>query len=235
MNDATAASLRQCKGILFDFGGTLDSDGEHWLDRFYELYREAGVDVPQAEIKRVFYHADQLCCDDPQVNHLGLRPLMEHHVAIQFAALGRSNRDQQARLVEGFCSKSEHYLRRNAELLQRLRQRYRMGVVSNFYGNVEVLCTEAGLVQSLAVIVDSTRSGLSKPAPEIFQRALEVLGIDTSAVIFIGDSYERDMIPARQLGMKTVWMEGPHPRLPENPPPVDSHISELTELALLAS
>ena len=27
-----------CEAILFDFGGTLDSDGEHWLDPFYELY-----------------------------------------------------------------------------------------------------------------------------------------------------------------------------------------------------
>ncbi len=235
INHSMLKSLRQCQGILFDFGGTLDSDGEHWLDRFFELYREAELDLPEPEIKRAFYHADQVCCSDPQVNELGLRSLMEHHVAIQFEVLGLSNRDRQARMAERFCSKSEYYLRRNAELLMRLHQRYRMGVVSNFYGNVEVLCSEAGLAQSLAVIVDSTRAGVSKPHPEIFQQALTVLGLESSGTIFIGDSYDRDMMPAQQLGMKTIWLEGPHPRLPANPPPVDSRISKLTELALLVS
>lgn len=235
LNHTTIENLRECKGILFDFGGTLDSDGEHWLDRFYEIYREIEPDIPQPDIKRAFYHADAVCCDDPQVNNLGLRPLMEQHVAIQFEVLGLSNRSRQLLMAERFCSRSERYLNRNAELLARLQKRYRMGVVSNFYGNVETLCTEAGLAPSLAVIVDSTRCGVSKPDPEIFQMALAVLDVDTSATLFVGDSYDRDMIPARQLGMKTIWMEGPQPRLPADPPPVDGHISNLTELALLVS
>ncbi len=62
-----------CKAIFFDFGGTLDSDGEHWLDRFYELYEEANIDLPREEIKRVFYRAGEMCCKDPQVLDLGLR------------------------------------------------------------------------------------------------------------------------------------------------------------------
>lgn len=235
MNQSILESFRECKGILFDFGGTLDSDGEHWLDRFYELYREVELDIPAPEIKRAFYHADDICCNDPQVHNLGLRPLMEYHVAIQFENLGLSRRDKQTRMAELFCSKSEYYLHRNAELLTRLQQHYQMGVVSNFYGNVEVLCTEAGLAPSLAVIVDSTRLGISKPDPEIFRQALAVLGSDTSASIFIGDSYDRDMIPAQQLGMKTIWVQGPKPRIPANPPPVDGQINKLTELALLIS
>lgn len=44
-----------CKPILFDFGGTLDSDGEHWLDRFYALYGDVGLRIPVSEIKEAFY------------------------------------------------------------------------------------------------------------------------------------------------------------------------------------
>lgn len=225
--------LKTCKGILLDFGGTLDSDGEHWLDRFYDLYKEVDLDVPQHEIKRVFYRADALCCADPCVSHLGLRPLMQHHVRLQFEGLGLEGQAREERLVDGFCSRTESFLVRNASLLGRLRRNYRLGVVSNFYGNVAVLCQEAGLAPWLDVIVDSTRVGMSKPDPEIFRMALDELGLEPGHTIFVGDSYERDMMPARRMGMKTIWMKGPNPRIPHDAEPVDCCISNLTHLELL--
>ena len=224
----------RCKAILFDFGGTLDSDGEHWLDRFYELYERAGLNVPRDEIKRVFYMADEDCCNDPQVNLLGLRPLMRHHVRLQFAGLNQKNPEKERELAEGFCTKTEGFLRRNLQLLRRLNHAYRLGVVSNFYGNVDVLCREAGLAESLDAILDSTQLGISKPDPEIFRIAVRKLGVSPEEAIFVGDSYERDMMPAKRLGMKTIWLKGPNPRLPEDPEPVDCIISSLPELELAA-
>ena len=103
-----------CEAILFDFGGTLDSDGEHWLDRFYELYEQAGFDLPQAEIKRAFYIADQLCYNDPRVVSMGLRTLMKHHVRLQFAALNLKELAKEEEIIERFCAKTERTLQRNA-------------------------------------------------------------------------------------------------------------------------
>jgi putative hydrolase of the HAD superfamily len=60
--------------------------------------------------------------------------------------------------------------------------------------------------------------------------ALEKLGMPPQETIFVGDSYERDMMPARELGMKTIWMKGPNPRLPERAGPVDGVISTLPQL-----
>jgi len=59
--------FRECKALLFDFGGTIDADGEHWLDRFFALYEDEGLDFRQEEIKRAFYHADAVCHADPGV------------------------------------------------------------------------------------------------------------------------------------------------------------------------
>ena len=132
--------LRRSRAILFDFGGTLDSDGEHWLDRFYELYENAGLGLSKDVIKEVFYQADQMCCDDPLVDRMGLRPLMTHHIRWQFARLELNEASDQAkRMADEFCSKSEYYLSRNADLLGRLQANYKMGVVSNFYGNVSTI------------------------------------------------------------------------------------------------
>jgi putative hydrolase of the HAD superfamily len=219
-----------CEAILFDFGGTLDSDGEHWLDRFYELYEQAGFDLPPAEIKRAFYAADQLCYKDARVVSMGLRSLMKHHVGLQFASLNLKDLSKQAEIVEGFCAKTERVLKRNAQLLKRLKSVYRLGVISNFYGNVATLCGEAELADSLDLILDSAEVGVSKPDPEIFRIALSKLDLAPDRAIFIGDSYERDIEPARQIGMKTIWLKGPNPRIPENAEKPDFEISSLVEL-----
>ncbi|MCK8604070.1 HAD family hydrolase [Desulfoferrobacter suflitae] len=230
----TRSELRRCKAILFDFGGTLDSDGEHWLDRFYALYESAGLEVPRDLIKKVFYQADQTCCDDPQVDRMGLRPLMEYHIRHQFALLNLHEASQQARqMALEFCAKTEYCLKRNAALLRRLRNDYRMGVVSNFYGNVAALCEEAGLTEHLITILDSTRLGYGKPNREIFERALQDLDVTAEDCIFVGDSYDRDMLPARRMGMKTIWIKGPNPRFPAEPEPVDWTIESLAELESL--
>jgi len=225
--------FNNCNAILFDFGGTLDSDGEHWLDRFYELYESIQIGLPREELKRVFYRADALCCSDPCVPKLGLRPLMQHHVRLQMEELGLSVPALEERLVEGFCSRAEWFLVRNTSLLGRLRERFHLGVVSNFYGNVATLCQEAGLARWLDVIVDSTQVGMSKPDPGIFRIALDELGVGSDQSIFVGDSYENDMLPARKIGMKTIWLKGPHPRIPYDAEPVDHCISKLTDLELL--
>ena len=227
--------LRGCKAILFDFGGTLDSDGEHWLDRFYALYEGEGLNIPSSEIKRAFYHADDLCSSDPQIISMGLRPLIKRHVSWQFLALNLIDDEKEKNLVEGFCAKSEHFLHRNATLLHRMHDRYRLGLVSNFYGNVATLCEEAGFAKAFDVILDSARIGMRKPDPGIFQAALDRLGTRPEEVICVGDSFERDMIPTRELGMKTIWLKGPNPRMPANGGPVDDSISSLSELEVLIS
>ena len=227
--------FRGCEAILFDFGGTLDSDGEHWLDRFYALYEQVKLNIPAPEIKRVFYHADGLCSSDPQVMLLGLRPLMKKHVHLQLTALSLVDEKKEMEIAEAFCEKSEYFLRRNGVLLRRLRNRYRLGLVSNFYGNVRTLCEEAGFADILDVIFDSVLMGMSKPDPEIFLAALAKLALPAGKVIFVGDSYERDMIPARTLGMKTLWLRGLNPRIPENAGPVDGSILSLSELEELLS
>ncbi len=226
-------SFDQCKAIVFDFGGTLDSDGEHWLDRFYTLYQDLNLRISPSEIKRAFYDADRLCSSDGQVTSLGLRPLMKRHVHWQFTALSLVEEQKEKELVEAFCARSEHFLRRNRPLLRQMRAQYRLGLASNFYGNVAVLCEEAGLAEALDVILDSALIGMSKPDPEIFRAALDRLELPPGEAIFVGDSFERDMIPARALGMKTIWLKGPNPRMPANAGPVDATISSLTELEAL--
>jgi HAD superfamily hydrolase (TIGR01549 family) len=224
----------ECRAILFDYGGTLDSDGERWPDRFCALYEEADLDFPREEVKRAFYYAEDYCYADPKVTAFGLRALMEEHVRLQFEALGLTDARKERELADKFCARSEKFLLRAARLLRRARLRYRLGVVSNFYCNLATLLKEAGLVEVLDVVVDSNRVGVQKPDPGIFRFALAHLGLLAHQVIFVGDSYERDMIPSRELGMKTIWLKGADSSTVATAE-VDAYISSLSELGVLIS
>jgi len=219
-----------CEAILFDYGGTLDSDGGHWLDRFYDIYGRLGISLARSDIKRAFYLADRTCCTDHAVRDLGLRPLMARHIRLQFENLGIDDETAHCNVLDMFCKDSEKYLSRNAALLRDMKQCYRLGVVSNFYGNVPVVCKEAGFADLLDLIVDSALIGIEKPKPEIFLTALRQLSLPPSKVVFVGDSMERDMIPAGSLGMKTVWLTGLKSREQPIPEPVVAQIGLLTEL-----
>ena len=46
------------KAILFDFGGTLDSDGIAWKERFYPIYRSCGLNLDFKEFEKYFFSSD---------------------------------------------------------------------------------------------------------------------------------------------------------------------------------
>ena len=222
--------FRKCKAILFDFGGTLDSDGGHWLDRFYRIYLKEGIDVPFLELKDAFYYADDICCKDPDTNNFGLNSLLNYHVRLQFKKLGFSFYPTGSKISQSFLEDMLYYLRRNSAFLKSLRSRYKLGVVSNSYGNLPVVFDQLGISKLLDTVIDSERVGVRKPDPSIFKIAIDELKVSPSSTVFVGDSYERDMIPCKDLGMKVIWMKGPNPRIPEDPPVVDAIITNLMQL-----
>jgi putative hydrolase of the HAD superfamily len=120
-------------------------------------------------------------------------------------------------------------------VLTRLSARYRLGLVSNFYGNLETVCHNTAIQSLFGVIVDSVRAGLSKPDPRIFMRALDELGVAPADATFVGDSAARDMAGARALGMRHIWLiaDPPPPGGPCCPGDVMIHSLEDVEALLL--
>jgi putative hydrolase of the HAD superfamily len=198
--------------ILFDFGGTLDSDGQHWLNRFYRIYDQIGLShIPKEQVKEAFYWADSQLEKDKEIRLAGFRLMMKRHAHLQFEKLGLVDPERETQAAEAFYRPSEKILHRNRVILEGLRQEgLKLGVISNFYGNVPTLCEEAGLKPILSVILDSVIIGLKKPDPKIFQLALDQLKLSAHQVAFVGDSFERDILPAKALGMATIWLANEH-------------------------
>jgi FMN phosphatase YigB (HAD superfamily) len=64
----------------------------------------------------------------------------------------------------------------------------------------------------LSAVVDSHCFGISKPDPAIFRHALTLLGTEPERAAFVGDSLDRDIEPAKRLGMMTIWIATGSPR-----------------------
>ena len=91
-----------------------------------------------------------------------------------------------------------------AETLTGLRREgLRLGVVSDSPFTREKL-TALGLHTGWDAIVSADEAGALKPNPEPFLRVLELLGVAPGEVLFVGNSYHRDVIGAHRAGMQAA-------------------------------
>ena len=206
---STGASLtaNDVAAVLFDFGGTLDADGLPWKERVFRLFAEEGVVVTPERFDPLFYAADDaLVGTIPRTSSLG--ETVTRLAAGVGAALELPDRTVAERVARRFLDAALAGLAGNTPLLARLACRYRLGIVSNFYGNLARVCDDAGIGSLFSVLVDSAEVGCAKPDPRIFRVALEALGVAPAAATFVGDSLPRDMAGARAVGMRHIWLVG---------------------------
>ncbi len=92
-------------------------------------------------------------------------------------------------------------------LLERLGQRYRLGVISNADGQIEAMLRDCGLADCFLNFTDSGLVGMEKPDPRIFHIALERMGSAPEESLYVGDIYSVDYQGATAVGMQAVIMD----------------------------
>jgi FMN phosphatase YigB (HAD superfamily) len=223
--------------VLFDFGGTLDSDGVAWKERIHRHYAAEGLAMSAEAFAPHFYAAD-----DPLVGKISREADLAATVALLAANLengfagggGSPNAARGQRAARRFLAEAETCFARNRPFLRDLAGRYRLGIVSNFYGNLEAVCAGAGLSPYFGAVADSNRVGAEKPAPAIFEAALRPLGGTAATTLLVGDSLHRDREGARRLGLDFVWIAPPETQRAQSVGSIDHPvISCLTDLSSL--
>ena len=135
-----------------------------------------------------------------------------------------------ASAAESFLSQSRVSLARNLEVIRELSKHFTLGVLSNNWGNAEGWCDQYGYLPFLDVVVDSGLVGVSKPERRIFEIGLERLGLPASAVAYVGDRYQTDMVGAKGAGLTTVWVRHPSNTGDSTDGAVDYAIASLPQL-----
>ena len=197
------------KAILFDFGGTIDTDGVHWSEMFWEYYERFKLPVAKRDFERAFVFSEDELLDDVSLPSVTFYATLIRQFTLQFKQLRLSDHpDLIMKLVNACYTDVGRTIAQARVTLIDLHRKYALGLVSNFYGNLEVVCQEFTLDRCFDVMIDSVVVRIRKPDPKIFRIALEKLKVEPADSYVVGDSYERDIIPGKQLGCTTIWLKG---------------------------
>lgn len=192
------------KSIFFDYGGTLDSDGTSWLERFYLICAECGIHAPRESFDRAFHDSDDGLPGRHALRGLDLEQTARLQALGVLEAVAPDRADLAETIARRFASESRRQFARLKPALEGLARRYRLGVVSNFYGNLDGLLSAEGLRACFSVVADSGALGVAKPDPAIFLYAAGALNARPEECVMVGDSVPRDIRGAASAGMKTA-------------------------------
>lgn len=109
--------------------------------------------------------------------------------------------DMQAGAAVGLDGASE-------TVLALKRRGVRIGLLSDIWSPYfeSVKRAVPDVVRAADAIVLSCRTGARKPTADNFLAALDELDVAPEQAVMVGDTYEHDILPALQLGMRAVWV-----------------------------
>ncbi len=81
---------------------------------------------------------------------------------------------------------------------------YKLGVISNWDGSARPLLDYYNLTSLFSTIIISSEVGIEKPAPGIFETALDTAGALASESLYVGDNYYDDAVGSRKVGMQSL-------------------------------
>lgn len=204
------------KGIILDYGGTIDSKGDHWSHVIWNAYQRAGIMVENEAFRDAYVYAERELARTLHIlPHHDFHDLLliKMRIELQYLADGQFFPPEQveakAREVARYCYEAARDCIEEARpVLEELHRRFPMVLVSNFYGNVEAVLKDFDLLRYFDNVIESAVVGVRKPDPRIFELGLKALGLPAREVLVVGDSYRKDIEPAMSLGCATLWLKG---------------------------
>lgn len=217
-------SIMNVKAILFDVGGTLYVSNE--FDKQFSLQIEK---LLAERLKIPLEEAQYLL----KIKKEELLKKENYPSKVSAMAAFGINRSE---VHEAFCKVNPGcYLnpsRAVNDMLKNLHGKgYKLAILSNFR---KILVEQ--IMDCLDIDLDvfdfliTEDDGLPiKPAKDPFIESLKRFVLEAKNVAYVGDDLSKDMMPAKAVGMKTVWVN-PKPTQSPLPEPVDIIIKDVLEL-----
>ena len=111
-------------------------------------------------------------------------------------------------------------------VLQELSARFRVIAVTNGNANLETI----GIRRFFHGVVTAVNTGVAKPEPLIFHKAVQQAGVRPEEILHVGDHPETDVVGAINAGLRTAWMNRDNTEWPEHLPAPDATVTSVTEL-----
>ncbi len=201
--------------LVFDFFGTLVSYSSSRTDQGYErsfdLLRQAGSKLGYQEFLSLWSEVSA-GFDESALRSNREFSMLELATAFLARAVGPMNVELAREFVATYISewnKGVRYVDGVSDLLRKLEPRFTLSIITNTHdpdlvpGHLERM----GVAHLFKEVVTSVEFGIRKPAVEIFDHTLGLLGTSTENCVYVGDNYEADFVGARSAGIKRFLID----------------------------
>ena len=171
------------KWIFFDVGSTLVDETEAYDHRVREMIAGTSITFKEFDDVRIALARQGLDGNSAAIKHFGLTKTPWH------------SEDEVP------------YSDAHSTLAALIDKGYKLGIIANQKLGTAERLESWGLRPYFEVIVASTEIGYAKPDKAIFEKAFELARCTAAESMMVGDRLDNDIIPAKSLGMKTVWIK----------------------------
>lgn len=202
------------KGFIFDYGGTLDTRGNHWGKVLWHGFERTGVPVGEQDFRDAYVYGERTLATSPIVKpDFTFRDTLQAKIRLQLQWLEENRNLGDAtryleRILDDVYQQTKDTTKESALVLEELAKRFPLVLVSNFYGNISTVLREFDLDHLFGDIIESAVVGIRKPDARIFALGVERLGLKAEDVAVVGDSYDKDILPSHSSGCHTIWFKG---------------------------
>lgn len=170
------------KWIFFDVGSTLIDETKAYDHRVREMIAGTNITFKEFDDIRIALSQKGLDGNSAAIKHLELTKTPWH------------SEDEVP------------YLDAHATLSALVDKGYRLGIIANQKPGTSERLEAWGLRQYFDIIAASAEIGHAKPDKKIFEKAFELAGCTAEESVMVGDRLDNDIFPAKELGMKTIWI-----------------------------
>lgn len=173
----------QITWLFFDIGSTLIDETEAYNHRIRDVIADTDITFEEFDRMRIRFARQGLEGNSAAIKHYGLTKTPWHtEDEIPYP--------NACAVAESLCQKG-----------------YRLGIIANQSRGAAERLERWGLRRYFDVIASSAELGYAKPDQRLFELALTLADCAPQQSVMIGDRLDNDMLPAKALGMTTVWIK----------------------------
>lgn len=205
--------MAQVKAVLFDLDDTLydhrfsSRNGLTALKKEYNCFKNIELDVLELEYLKLL---NEIHISKVLTGIYTIDEARNERYRRFFSGFGIDSDSDEITRARAIYTSAYRAIQRavpgSKELLERLKGKVKLGIVSNNYGTEqEAKINSCGFNGYFDAIVTSVEVGVTKPSPGIFFMALDKLGCIPEEAVMIGDLWDSDIIGARNAGIRPIW------------------------------
>jgi len=200
----------QARGILLNYEGTIDTNGQHWGAILWRKFRKHDIHLDKSAFNKAYAYAEAaLAAGHIIKSDDTFFDVLVHQITQQFDFLTNTGHQLDYTLIKDIAEECDQWaqrtLRKAKTILESLSHTFPIVLVSNFYGNLNVMLTDFGIRNYFADVVEPTHQ-TSHSDTAIYERGVRRLGYAAEECVAVGDSYNRDILPSKEIGCQTVWL-----------------------------